>query len=136
MSTGIALIITIVVLVVFSGAGLIYWYAFRFEVANFQLRNNNVYLKSERDIGNPDKISSIKAENIAGSKAPLKILHLSDFHLRDDFKGKKLENFIKTLAIDSYDFIFITGDMIEKNELQDELIETLKLLKAKYGVYA
>jgi len=136
MSTGIALIITIVVFAAFSGAGLIYWYAFRFEVANFQLSNNNIYLKSERDSGNPDKIRSIKAENIAGSKAPLKILHLSDFHLRDDFKGKKLEDFIKILALESYDFIFITGDMVEKNELQDKLIETLKPLKAKYGIYA
>lgn len=136
MTAGMALIIVVVIVVVFSGFGSLVWYAFRFEVANFQLSNNNIYLKSERDSGNPDKIRSIKAENIAGSKAPLKILHLSDFHLRDDFKGRKLANFIKSLSFDSYDFIFITGDMIEKNELQNELIETLKLLKAKYGVYA
>ena len=136
MTAGMALIIVIVIVVVFSGFGSLVWYAFRFEVANFQLSNNNIYLKSERDSGNPDKISSIKAENIAGSKAPLKILHLSDFHLRDDFKSRKLANFIKTLSFDSYDFIFITGDMVEKDGLQNKLIETLKPLKAKYGVYA
>ena len=123
MSAGIALIITIVVLVVFSGAGLVYWYAFRFEVTNFQLVRNIIYLKSK-----PDKTNA--------PASLLKILHLSDFHLRTDFKGKKLEKFIKTLALDSYDFIFITGDMVEKNELQDKLIETLKPLKAKYGIYA
>ncbi|MHB8276397.1 MAG: metallophosphoesterase, partial [Candidatus Humimicrobiaceae bacterium] len=131
-----ALIIVIVIVVVFSGFGSLVWYAFRFEVANFQLSNNNIYLKSERDNGNPDKISSIKAENIAGSKAPLKILHLSDFHLRADFKGQKLAGFIKILSFESYDFIFITGDMVEKDGLQNKLIETLKPLKAKYGIYA
>ena len=136
MTAGMALIIVVVVVVVFSGFGSLVWYAFRFEVANFQLSNNNIYLKSERDSGNPDKINSIKAENIAGSKAPLKILHLSDFHLRADFKGQKLAGFIKTLSLDSYDFIFITGDMVEKDELQGKLLETLKSLKAKYGIYA
>lgn len=136
MTAGMALIIVIVIVVVFSGFGSLVWYAFRFEVANFQLSNNNIYLKSERDSENPDKISSIKAENIAGSKAPLKILHLSDFHLRDDFKGPKLANFINILSFESYDFIFITGDMVEKDGLQNKLIETLKPLKAKYGVYA
>jgi len=144
MSIGIALIITIVVLVVFSGAGLIFWYAFRFEVTNFKLVNNMIYLKSSPDNSKQDKksdpsiASTIKIAtdktNISGSS--LKILHLSDFHLRTDFKGKKLVKFIKTLAIDNYDFIFITGDMVEKNELQDELINTLKTLKARYGIYA
>src|SRR5665811_898864 len=66
----------------------------------------------------------------------LKILHLSDFHLRTDFKGKQLEKFLASLASESYDFIFITGDMIEKNDNQDKLIEALKPFKARYGIYA
>jgi predicted MPP superfamily phosphohydrolase len=143
MSIGIALIITIVVLVVFSGAGLIYWYAFRFEVTNFKLVNNIIYLKSNLDNSNQDKKSDpsastikIATDNTNSSDPPLKILHLSDFHLRTDFKGKKLEKFIKTLALENYDLIFITGDMVEKNVLQDELIITLKALKARYGIYA
>jgi len=123
MGTGIALIITIAVLVAFCVAGFIYWYAFRFEVTNFKIKNNVIYLKSE----------ICKSNSQASS---LKILHLSDFHLRTDFKGRKLEQFIKTLTNDQYDFVFITGDMVEKNELQDELMEMLKPLKAKYGVYA
>ncbi|MHB1253333.1 MAG: metallophosphoesterase, partial [Candidatus Humimicrobiaceae bacterium] len=144
MSTGVALIITIVVLVVFSGAGLIFWYAFRFEVTNFKLVNNIIYLKSSPDNSKQDKKSDpsiastikIATDKIDISGSSLKILHISDFHLRTDFKGKKLEKFIKILALDNYDFIFITGDMVEKNELQDELINTLKTLKAKYGIYA
>ena len=136
MSIGSALIITIVMLAIFSGAGLIYWYAFRFEVTNFKLKSNSIYLKSERSSENSDEINCVKADDSTGSNASLKILHLSDFHLRTDFKGKKLEEFIETLAPERYDFIFITGDMVEKNELQDELIEMLKPLKARYGIYA
>jgi len=122
MGTGIILIIVIAVLVVFCVAGFIYWYAFRFEVTNFKIKNNIIYLKSETGKPNP--------------QSSLKILHLSDFHLRTDFKGRKLKQFIKVLATDQYDLIFITGDMVERNELQDELIDTLKPLKAKYGIYA
>ncbi|MEI7615285.1 MAG: metallophosphoesterase [Actinomycetota bacterium] len=136
MSIGIALIIIGIVLVVFLSSALLFWYAFRFEVTNFKLINNSVYLKSDNSTKISDTAGGDKEVNAAGSNAQLKILHLSDFHLRTDFKGKKLEKFIATLALESYDFIFITGDMVEKNELQDELIEMLKQLKAKYGIYA
>ncbi len=123
MSAGVASIIAAAVFIFFSAAVLLYWYAFRFEVTNFKIKNNIIYLRSETGK------SSFPV-------SPLRILHLSDFHLRTDFKGKKLEQFIKTLSSGRYDFIFITGDMTEKNELQDELIEALKPLKAKYGIYA
>ena len=122
MGAAITLII-IAVFAVFCIAGLLYWYAFRHEVTNFKLVNNIINLKSKTKISD-------------SSASPLKILHLSDFHLRTDFKGMKLKQFLKTLSLGSYDFIFITGDMVEKNELQDELIDTLKPLKAKYGIYA
>ena len=113
------LIIIIVIITVFFGFGFLIWYAFKFEVTNFQIINNIVYLKP-----NKNKTSSIK------------ILHLSDFHLRNDYKGQKLAGFIKILSLDSYDFIFITGDLSEKNELHDRLIQTLEPLKARYGIYA
>jgi predicted MPP superfamily phosphohydrolase len=136
MNVGIALIIAIIVFVVFSGAALLFWYAFRFEVINFQIIKNSIYMKSKNGSENSDEINSSKEDKTASSQALLKILHLSDFHLRTDFKGRKLKNFISILALDNYDFIFITGDMVEKNELQDELIKMLKPLKAKYGTYA
>lgn len=113
------LIIIIVIITVFFGFGFLIWYAFKFEVTNFQIINNIVYLKP-----NKNKTSLIK------------ILHLSDFHLRNDYKGQKLAGFIKILSLDSYDFIFITGDLSEKNELHDRLIQTLEPLKARYGIYA
>jgi len=136
MSIGIALIIIGIVLVVFLGSALLFWYAFRFEVTNFKLINNSIYVKSDSITQSSDTASSAKEANVTGSNAPLKILHLSDFHLRTDFKGKKLEKFIEKLSFETYDLIFITGDMVEKNDLQDELIEMLKSLKAKYGIYA
>ena len=136
MSAGIALIISLIVIAAFLSAALLFWYAFRFEITNFQLINNRIHLKSGNDGENSDKIRTAEEGSKAASSEPLKILHLSDFHLRADFKGKKLEKFISALAPERYDFIFITGDMIEKNELQDELIEMLKPLKAKYGIYA
>ncbi|MCL6088210.1 MAG: metallophosphoesterase [Actinobacteria bacterium] len=136
MTAEIILIILITIIIVFVIVSLL-WYAFRFEVTNFKIVNNTIYVKpitgSSNHAGNAieDNLS-----NLERNEHPLKILHLSDFHLRKDFKGKKLENFIKTLSFETYDFIFITGDMVEKNELQDKLIETLKTLKAGYGIYA
>jgi predicted MPP superfamily phosphohydrolase len=123
MSAGSILIIAIIAVIIISIIVLILWYAFRFEVTNFKLRNNIIHLKSGSDI-------------IDNPNSSLKVLHLSDFHLRTDFKGRKLEEFIAAFSSEIYDFIFITGDMIEKNELQDQLIKMLKPLKAKYGIYA
>ena len=138
MTAEIVLISVIVIIIVFFGFGSLIWYAFRFEVTNFQIVNNIIHLKSKADTASSGYINNIKKSNISSSdmsRASLKILHLSDFHLRDDFKGQKLAGFIKILSLDSYDFIFITGDLAEKDEFHEKLIETLKLLKAKYGIY-
>ncbi|MCL4385148.1 MAG: metallophosphoesterase [Cyanobacteria bacterium] len=139
MTIEIILIIIIAIFMLFFGLGSLFWYAFRFEVRNFQMINNKIYLKNksnQKNQNNIDKLESAAENSTINEDLNLKILHLSDFHLRNDFKGKKLKKFLKILALDSYDFIFITGDMVEKDELQDELIETLKPFKAKYGIYA
>lgn len=138
------ILLIIIIFIIISGIGFIFWYAFRFEPVNFRITENVVNLKSGVE-GKPIK-SDIKNNNVSKnnkiktdaylSENFLKILHLSDFHIRADFKGQKLKSFLKVLSIDYYDFIFITGDMVEKNEFQDELIEMLKPLKAKYGIYA
>ncbi|MCE5330330.1 metallophosphoesterase, partial [bacterium] len=134
-----SLIIVIIFIIIFFGLSSLIWYAFRFEVTNFQIKDRTIYLKSKKDTGNSDLKRNAAENNISNSdisKPSLKILHLSDFHLRTDFKGQKLVSFIKILSIDIYDFIFITGDMVERDNIQDELIRTLKPLKAKYGIYA
>lgn len=139
MTTEIILIIIIAIFMLFSGLGSLFWYAFRFEVTNFQMINNKIYLKNksnQKNKNNIDKLESSAGNSTINEDLNLKILHLSDFHLRNDFKGKKLEKFIKILSLDSYDFIFITGDMVEKDDLQNKLIETLKPFRAKYGIYA
>jgi predicted MPP superfamily phosphohydrolase len=69
-------------------------------------------------------------------KKLFKILHLSDFHLRKTFKGGKLFEFIQTLKDGEYDFIFITGDMVESLSNAGYLVKMLKPLKARYGKYA
>ena len=139
MTTEIILIIIIAIFVLFSGLVSLFWYAFRFEVTNFQLINNKIYLKNksnQKNKNNIDKLESSAGNSTINEDLNLKILHLSDFHLRNDFKGEKLRKFIKILSLDSYDFIFITGDMVEKDDLQNKLIETLKPFRAKYGIYA
>jgi len=133
------IILIIIIIIIITGLGSLLWYAFRFEVTNFQIVNNIIYLKSKTDTCILNTGINNTENNIPNPESAIssfKILHLSDFHLRTDFKGKKLEKFLKILALDTYDFIFITGDMIEKDELQDKLIEVLKPLKAKYGIYA
>jgi len=70
------------------------------------------------------------------NKPVLTILHLSDFHLRKNFKGKKLFQFVKNLVYLYPDFIFITGDLLGSSDNIDYLIEMLSPLKAKSGKYA
>jgi len=71
-----------------------------------------------------------------GDRKLFTILHLSDFHLRKTFKGRKLFEFIRTLWYEEYDFIFITGDMVENLENAGYLADMLKPLKARYGKFA
>lgn len=114
------------------GLTVIFWYAFRFEPINFTVTENNIYVKTNAsgssEQSNPDKTSD--------SAKPLKILHLSDLHLRADYKGSRLTSFLKILSLDYYDFIFITGDMVEMDDLQPRLMDVIKNFRAKYGIYA
>ncbi|MDD3819581.1 MAG: metallophosphoesterase, partial [Actinomycetota bacterium] len=68
----------------------------------------------------------------------LTVLHLSDFHLRKNFKGKKLSEFVKSLSRLEPDFIFITGDLLGggRNGSINNLIHMLSPLKAKQAKYA
>jgi len=117
--------------VIFFGLMVIFWYSFRFEPVNFAISENEIILKRKTadEVDNKRKKSELDTSS-------LKILHLSDFHLRNDYKGSRLKSFLKILSLDDYDLIFITGDMAEKDELQDDLIDTLKGFKARYGIYA
>ena len=74
-------------------------YIYRFESFNFGLTDIRINIGTGQ----------------AGEKEKklLTILHLSDFHLRKTFKGKRLFDFIQTLKSQRYDLILITGDMVE-----------------------
>lgn len=107
---------------------LIYWYSFRFEPVNFKLSEITI------------KIKSSPGENSTASSAgSLKILHLSDFHLRKDRNGAAIFNFVKNLeklTPDTPDIIVLTGDLVEKNAYIPYLKEMLVGLNAKLGKFA
>ena len=110
-------------------AVLIYWYAFIFEVSNFKLSEIEIFLKSQTE--------KSQAGNTK-SHPEFSVLHLSDFHLRKDAKGKKLFKFIQSLKsiTPAPDFISITGDLVEKNENFPFLCKMLEGLNADYGKFA
>jgi predicted MPP superfamily phosphohydrolase len=113
---------------------LVYWYAFRFEPVNFKVSNIEINLMKNADIIKDNTCST----NGHGLTTPsgFTILHLSDFHLRRDRNGEKLFSFIRSLSVYDPDFIFITGDLVEKDIYFDYLVEMLEGLNAKAGKYA
>lgn len=74
-------------------------------------------------------------------RTPISIMHLSDLHLFREMSRSRLrrigEVIKEQLSQTEVDFIFLTGDLIDKNSGIDVLRdEILPLLKAKDGVYA
>jgi len=107
-------------------AALVCWYAFRFEPFNFKLSEITINLKSARAIPGQAK----------NPEPFLKILHLSDFHLRKDNKGRRLFDFIKSLEKLEPDLVLLTGDLVEKDAYFPYLTEMLSGLKARLGKFA
>ncbi len=97
-------------------------YIYRFEPFNFGLTDIRINIGTGQAKKKEEKL--------------LTILHLSDFHLRKTFKGRRLFDFIQTLKGQEYDLILITGDMIENMSNADYLVSMLEPLKARYGKYA
>lgn len=127
----IYIIYFVIAIAVFTGVSALLWYAFRFEPVNFTVTEQNINIR----LRNKNRIREAEDEAEKKDNDFLKILHLSDLHLRTDYKGRRLVSFLKILSLDSYDFIFITGDMVENNSLHSHLAEVLKNFQAKYGIY-
>ncbi len=100
-------------------------YAFRYEPFRFRLSQVDINL---RQLG--------KKSNGPKGQPYLHILHLSDFHLRKNSKGKKMFAFVQSLARYEPDLIFITGDLVDQDQNIAYLAEMLKPLKAKCGKFA
>ena len=135
---------------------LLFFYAFVYETTNFGLSEVNILISDARPDGRPGDSISAGSQPLPDNKRPgdllqrayngkshepagepvLTILHLSDFHLRRNFKGKKLFEFVKSLSRLEPDFIFITGDLLGSNNSMDSLIEMLAPLRAKLARYA
>lgn len=122
-------------------------YAYIYEITNFTLSEADIFVSDRQtDVSEssgegvlPDKLRQ-KADGSEKNKIPgkpvLTILHLSDFHLRRNFKGRKLSGFIKSLSRLEPDFIFITGDLLGGGNNIGALIEMLSPLRSKLGSYA
>jgi predicted MPP superfamily phosphohydrolase len=105
----------------------LYLYAFKYEPANFKLSEVDIFIKDNL---------KFKAGKNKSDKPIMTFLHLSDFHLRKNSKGKKLFKFVRSLNKLNVDFILITGDLTENDKNIEYLINMLSPLKAKYGKYA
>ena len=121
------LLIILITVATVSCIILLYYYAFRYEPFNFKLSELNIILRD------PDKPA---AEPLIESMPVFTILHLSDFHLRRDSKGRELFKFVQSLQKLKIDFIFLTGDLVEEDKNLNYLIEMLSPLNAAYGKYA
>ncbi|MGM0365802.1 MAG: metallophosphoesterase [Actinomycetota bacterium] len=119
------MLIYILIAVLAAAAAAAVIYAIRYEPLNFKLSYVDINL---RQLG--------KKSNGKKEKPYLTIMHLSDFHLRKNRKGKKLFKFVQGLGNYEVDLLFVTGDLVEKDENIDYLVEMLKPLKARYGKFA
>jgi predicted MPP superfamily phosphohydrolase len=124
---------TLIIILSIAGAavfaGLLYWYAFRYETGNFMLSKAEIFIKREAD----KNCGTAPANRV---EPFLTALHISDLHLRKDRNGEKLTKFVKSLENLETDFIFITGDLVERNEYYDILLDMLSPLKAKIAKFA
>ncbi|MCG9479543.1 MAG: metallophosphoesterase [Actinomycetia bacterium] len=119
------LVYLLIAILIIAAAVALYLYAFRFETTNFKLSQVDIFL---RQIG--------KKSRDRKGKPYLSILHLSDFHLRKNLKGRRMFEFVQSLTSLEVDLLFITGDLVEQDKNISHLIEMLKPLKARYGKFA
>lgn len=77
--------------------------------------------------------------NNTNSKENLKIVQLSDLHIKKDFNADRLDKVIKKTNEQNPDFIIFSGDLYDNYSQYNEneaVISKLKSLKAKYGKIA
>ena len=64
----------------------------------------------------------------------LKVLHLSDIHFAGP--NRSLARFFDQLGGETYDFVFVTGDILDCEAGIPSCVENLKKIKSKHGVFA
>lgn len=82
---------------------------------------------------------NIDIQKKAGNIEDLKIVMISDLHLGKIINNSRLSNMVEEINNLQPDLILIAGDIIDDNIepfLKQNMGETLKNLKAKYGVFA
>ncbi len=87
-------------------------------------------------------LSSVTYRNLRVPYLPpslngLKVIHLTDFHYKPDKDESLMSGIIEKVNALNPDLILLTGDYIDgDNPEVDPLIDQLKGLKAKHGIYA
>lgn len=69
------------------------------------------------------------------NKSPLKVLQLSDLHIKEDFTAKNLDKIVKKVNEQKPDIIVFTGDLYDnyaKYHDDENIISKLNDMKAKY----
>ena len=125
---------TIIAGIIIAAAAIIaalVFYMARYEPSNFKLSKIRIDLEGSGSGSGNNNVKTNKDDSPI-----LTILHLSDFHLRNNLKGRKLFKFVSGLKDLKVDFIFITGDLIDQDKNIGRLGNMLAPLKARYGKYA
>jgi len=65
---------------------------------------------------------------------PLKILHVTDTHFHGGGEAKLA--FLRKTAQESFDFVFLTGDLMERPEGLKDCLEMAEILRARLGSFA
>lgn len=83
----------------------------------------------------------VKTNNIPSSYHGLKIVHISDIHYGRTTDLNKLAKIVNKINYIKPDFIFFTGDLIDKDikitdKMKEDVAATLNKANAKYGKYA
>lgn len=113
-NTGIA-----VILLILTAAGCIF-YAFRIEP--YRIKVNTYTLNKNQD-----------------STVPVKILQISDIHIKEDFTYKNLNKIAEKVNSQNPDMVIFTGDLYDNYAIyhdDENIITVLDSINAKYGKIA
>jgi predicted MPP superfamily phosphohydrolase len=78
---------------------------------------------------------TIAIPRMQSSSEPLRIVHLTDFHMSGRIKRRYFERVVEETNALNPDIVAITGDIVEREPCIEWIPETLGRLKASSGVY-
>jgi len=76
---------------------------------------------------------TVKIDPIFKDLDGIRILHIGDLHLRG--RNKKIEAFLNKLSKESFDLLFITGDVVDDYRALDQTCAYLQKLRPRIGAW-